>query len=549
MGVRGGMERHGGSGVSRAPTVPRYGISSPFKGHLSTKSNAAVDSSVPRSMLRSIKYGDQQRREKMRREVNRFERESSQSPSVSRPNSRERSDYTSPKKGFYEGPCNNIRGSPFSDPGQLYSTNSFISSPRQLEFLENNPELWKGASRRWPESSRIASRSQCEISDSSSVVSIPKSFSRFQDSQQKTYSRDLLDKHSEQFTNKHRPFTPRTLKTEAKSVLAQYRYYTAPRRRRKDEMTEAETQTEDISSFLDEVTASEKRESPWLREKDGDAGDAQLVNDSEDINQTDWHKLTTHHSFARVSSSNELKSPSPIMQKIKSEEEELVYLTFITDVTNEILALGLFSNRVLERVFERHFEENKLRLDEGKMCHLLDMLRKDLGCKVESNEKYNGNCNQFKAFVQDHSGTKKHPRNSHTLDTVGNGISQVQNVSYDYERIADCQLYDGILQETSEQTTDLDNLTGGLEDDQSGSSLDALNPRFNSSESDDDTEKTDKLKDLDELEQSFSEMVQVSKEEECSGPDNTAGSPAPADAGVAEAQSDRLQAICEIKVE
>ncbi|MEE6494285.1 hypothetical protein FKM82_017080 [Ascaphus truei] len=333
---------------------------------------AAVDSSVPRSMLRSIKYGDQQRREKMRREVNRFERESSQSPSVSRPNSRERSDYTSPKKGFYEGPCNNIRGSPFSDPGQLYSTNTFISSPRQLEFLENNPELWKGASRRWPESSRIASRRQCEISDSSSVVSIPKSFSRFQDSQQKTYSRDLLDKHSEQFTNKHRPFTPRTLKTEAKSVLAQYRYYTAPRRRRKDEMTEAETQTEDISSFLDEVTASEKRESPWLREKDGDAGDAQLVNDSEDKNQTDWHKLTTHHSFARVSSSNELKSPSPIMQKIKSEEEELVYLTFITDVTNEILALGLFSNRVLERVFERHFEENKLRLDEkvqyGVLC-------------------------------------------------------------------------------------------------------------------------------------------------------------------------------------
>ncbi|NWV23976.1 SPAT7 protein, partial [Origma solitaria] len=65
-------------------------------------------------------------------------------------------------------------------------------------------------------------------------------------------------------------------------------------------------------------------------------------------------------------------------------EEELLYLTFIEDVTNEILNLGLFSNRVLDQLFECHIEENKNRLDEAKMRQMLDMLKSDLGCGMDS---------------------------------------------------------------------------------------------------------------------------------------------------------------------
>ncbi|NXE88847.1 SPAT7 protein, partial [Menura novaehollandiae] len=65
-------------------------------------------------------------------------------------------------------------------------------------------------------------------------------------------------------------------------------------------------------------------------------------------------------------------------------EEELLYLTFIEDVTNEILSLGLFSNRVLDQLFECHIEENKNRLDEAKMRHMLDVLKADLGCGLDS---------------------------------------------------------------------------------------------------------------------------------------------------------------------
>ncbi|NXR16528.1 SPAT7 protein, partial [Cinclus mexicanus] len=65
-------------------------------------------------------------------------------------------------------------------------------------------------------------------------------------------------------------------------------------------------------------------------------------------------------------------------------EEELLYLTFIEDVTNEILRLGLFSNRVLDQLFESYIEENKNRLDEGKMRQMLDVLKSDLGCGQDS---------------------------------------------------------------------------------------------------------------------------------------------------------------------
>ncbi|NXG69792.1 SPAT7 protein, partial [Baryphthengus martii] len=65
-------------------------------------------------------------------------------------------------------------------------------------------------------------------------------------------------------------------------------------------------------------------------------------------------------------------------------EEELLYLAFIEDITNEILSLGLFSNRVLEQLFEYHIQENKTRLDESKMRHFLAVLKADLGCSPGS---------------------------------------------------------------------------------------------------------------------------------------------------------------------
>ncbi|EGV91904.1 Spermatogenesis-associated protein 7-like, partial [Cricetulus griseus] len=76
--------------------------------------------------------------------------------------------------------------------------------------------------------------------------------------------------------------------------------------------------------------------------------------------------------------------------KIYPDEEELLYLNFMENVTDEILKLGLFSNRFLERLFERHIKQNKHHLEEGKMRYLLHGLKVDLGCiSEEQPEKQN----------------------------------------------------------------------------------------------------------------------------------------------------------------
>uniref|UniRef100_A0A7N4P3F8 Spermatosis associated 7 n=1 Tax=Sarcophilus harrisii TaxID=9305 RepID=A0A7N4P3F8_SARHA len=117
-------------------------------------------------------------------------------------------------------------------------------------------------------------------------------------------------------------------------------------------------------------------------------------------NNLAWEKVkenVLHYPFSRASIPYYLQ-PSPV-KKIQSEEEELLYLSFIEDVTDEILKLGLFSNRVLERLFERHIEQNKHHLEEKKMRHMLHVLKVDLGCTPEGKpEKLNGTLNMSNLF-------------------------------------------------------------------------------------------------------------------------------------------------------
>ncbi|NXN11556.1 SPAT7 protein, partial [Indicator maculatus] len=92
-----------------------------------------------------------------------------------------------------------------------------------------------------------------------SFVSVSHS-QRCQGSNCKVHSGDLLDRHSEFFTDSRKPFTPRTLISGAKSFLSEYRYYTPARRKRKNHCklyAEAQTQT-DVISFPSSDKASEK---------------------------------------------------------------------------------------------------------------------------------------------------------------------------------------------------------------------------------------------------------------------------------------------------
>ncbi|XP_009577021.1 PREDICTED: spermatogenesis-associated protein 7, partial [Fulmarus glacialis] len=211
-----------------------------------------------------------------------------------------------------------------------------------------------------------------------SFVSINHS-QRCQGSNSKVCSRDLLDRHSEFFTDSQKPFTPRTLISDAKSFLSEYRYYTPARRKRKNhckQHVEAQTQT-DVISFPSEDKASERKvmtEQQKITLKAEDRRDT--------VDEPERGIAAFPYSFLRETSLYSQQSSA--RRTIEAEEEELLYLAFIEDVTNEILSLGLFSNRVLEQLFECHIQENKNRLDESKMRHLLDVLKADLGCSPGS---------------------------------------------------------------------------------------------------------------------------------------------------------------------
>ncbi|XP_057589343.1 spermatogenesis-associated protein 7 isoform X2 [Hippopotamus amphibius kiboko] len=393
-----------GSRRVRATSVlPRYGPPCLFKGHLSTKSNAAVDCSVPLSMSASIKYADQQRREKLKKELARCERELKLTKTAMQSNS----------KSNAKSLLNTLQkpsGEPQDEDGMLIEVNGFpsftrspvtsserlhLNLPKADKVLTNGTEKNSGSSL---SSMDYAASGPRKSSSRTCYGRGPRGTSpnsqRFQLVIAKAPSGDLLDKHSERFSNRHLPFTPRTLKSEAKSFLSQYRYYTPAKRKKDftDQRMEAETQTElssfksdfetvEIKNFADSETNIKQASSCMSYGTKGKITPLPLQG-----HEVPWEEAqdgALHCSSSRAVCQYFLQPPSG--RKIYSDEEELLYLSFIEDVTDEILKLGLFSNRFLERLFERHIKQNKHHLEEEKMRHLLRILKVDLGCMSREN--------------------------------------------------------------------------------------------------------------------------------------------------------------------
>ncbi|KAG7466197.1 hypothetical protein MATL_G00162240 [Megalops atlanticus] len=390
---------------ARKVNVPRYSLAGPFKGHMSFKSSpycpgssskltnqyliedhmvshykkvysakAVVDSTVPKSLLSSVKYADQQRRERLKKDVARYERRAASMRSLSqksnrsdtRPSSTEMDKSpTFMQRDETAYPC--LGSSMISTPRFTTSFHSkqIVYPSRTDNRSLSPPHQYRSTSEfsyRSPDSQRQQSVRSCMTSTSQD------GFKAFQDPAQKTYSGDLLQKHSHCFTE-NKPFTPRTLKTGSKSFLSQYRFYTPPRGKQKaTRLTHQDTYYGRGSSPEEELDLFQEmgNEREFSDEEPHNLNHSELhIKD----HKTRWKSSDRLHSSSRVSPEG---MKSPLMKKVTTEEEELLYLEFIADVTNDILSRGLYSNRVLERVFDRQIEMNKHRLDEDKMRHLLE---------------------------------------------------------------------------------------------------------------------------------------------------------------------------------
>nr|XP_026257271.1 spermatogenesis-associated protein 7 isoform X2 [Urocitellus parryii] len=443
----------GSQRVRATSVLPRYGPPPYlFKGHLSTKSNAfctdssslrlstlqlvknhmavhynkilsakaAVDCSIPISVTTSIKYADQQRREKLKKELARYEKEFKLTKAALQTNSKNNSKsfFNTISKPSGEPQDQNVlieemNGSPSFEQSLVPSSERLhLSLPKSDKSLMNGVEN----SRSSPSCIDYVASSPRKPCSGNMYGRRPRSTfpnsRRFQLVISKAPSRDLLDKHSELFSNnKQLPFTPRTLKTEAKSFLSQYRYYTPAKRKKNftEQRMEAETQTE-LSSFNSDFDIIETKNLTDSK-----------VNTKQASNYTTYS--TKEETTPLLLQGNDLRWHT-VKDGILQPSSQRTVCQYTMKLPSENKTYSKF----LERLFERHIEQNKQHLDEGKMRHLLHSLKIDLGCTSEDSSVQLKNVNMLN-FLR--------TVNSEQNELKNENVSVIQQENQQYRKALD----------------------------------------------------------------------------------------------------------------
>ncbi|XP_070590523.1 spermatogenesis-associated protein 7 homolog isoform X7 [Erythrolamprus reginae] len=202
--------------------IPNYSLMGHFRGHMSIKSSPAVDSSAPKSLNTSIKYRDQQKREKLIKAVEKFKKEVAlihstplcQSRGVSTRNHNWLPNHLNLVSRARSSPSRKEEQKPSKCSKKMYAS----LQPSILKPEDIQASLLSRTYRN--------ALQPCALSLSRSPGKL------YQSPKKKSTSGDLLDTHADWFTETKQPFTPKLLKTASKSFLSNYRYYNHPCRKK-----------------------------------------------------------------------------------------------------------------------------------------------------------------------------------------------------------------------------------------------------------------------------------------------------------------------------
>ncbi|XP_044147800.1 spermatogenesis-associated protein 7 homolog [Bufo gargarizans] len=326
--------------------IPKYSMTGPFKGHRSTKSSplfpgsscslssqfliqdhmsthyrklnsakAAVDTSAPRSLSSSIKYRDQQNRERLLRAVEKFKKELQEICSTFRYHSQSNfPEEDTVRYGHQKPPVNQTE-----KLLDVHKTRSQIYSPavtvrEVMGHIEKEP---------------------CDVNVRTSTNRSPPRKKPYKDPLKKTYSGDLLDKHPASFTSTNEPFKPRLLKKPSKSFVSNYKYYMAPRKKSLRRTSSGQVHLQDKRSLEKCSHTTESR-----AEKQGNMVE-------------------------------------------RTRKEDLKYLCFLENLTNDIIQRGCRSHSAMERVFQDHLHRKQPNIDNLKKKILVEELRDELERSVK----------------------------------------------------------------------------------------------------------------------------------------------------------------------
>ncbi|KAH1172669.1 spermatogenesis-associated protein 7 homolog isoform X2 [Mauremys mutica] len=384
---------------SQLAMVPKYSMMGPFRGHMSIKSSpfspgsssklstqyiiqdhmathyrkllsskAAVDSSVPKSLHTSIKYRDQQKKERLIKAVEKYKKELVRIVSSPKFNCRSVSmgqQKWPDKSRLYLAPRGKVcsmtqeeqhSSVPFKKPP------SRIPSP-VLTARETIRDIVQQSLSQTPvHRSNMLKLSTTPHSQAHLCAVVCSRKPTFQDPQKKTYSGDLLDKHSDWFTEKNQPFAPQILKTSRQSFLSKYRYYNPPHKMKS------------ISPGRPSLRSTGTY-SVRPRELCSSVEDAHLRSDAD---YSMRHPVKEHELWFMKP-----QTPHSLRSQFKEKEEELKYLQFLQEVTNDILIRSCYCKEAIEDIFQMHIRSRRHDLDEVKMRRLFQDLKDELNCTYQ----------------------------------------------------------------------------------------------------------------------------------------------------------------------
>ncbi|KAM9564936.1 spermatogenesis-associated protein 7 homolog isoform 2-T3 [Guaruba guarouba] len=298
-----------------------------YKKLMSAK--AAVDSSAPKSLHTSVKYKDQQKRDRLIQALEKYKKNLAHglpaSPLNSRivsPSQQKESCSLSETGHLYlmsgQNNCYKTKKvQPHSVSIQKLTSRTLIPAPTARKNIQNTAQY--ALSQIPVHSSRTDRSSVSPLLQSRMHLGSHNRKKAIQTSFNKTYSGDLLDKHSIYFTAKQQRFTPQILKTSNQSFLAKYRYYNPPPQKKSSSPGRPSLKSADINN-------EKKRDLHRVLE------DAHVRSHSVHFSQ----QLVENYELRIPDSEMPLSSGSQL------EETEEEYLHFLQDLTNDILIRSCF---------------------------------------------------------------------------------------------------------------------------------------------------------------------------------------------------------------
>ncbi|XP_063299904.1 spermatogenesis-associated protein 7 homolog [Pelobates fuscus] len=359
---------------SQTVTIPKYSLMGPFRGHMSIKSSpfmpgssstlssqyivqdhmathyrkllsakAAVDTSTPKTLFTSIKFKDQQKKEKLIKAVDKYKKEIQDIYSSSHHSGETFPEQWTPiNKEYLHSVLKENPGTKDGQSFQGWKTIKRSQSPAQIAretmFNIQRGDYHRGFSVLPSSGLRANYRPTSNIGEKKKT---------YHDPEKKTYSGDLLDKHAERFTSAKQPFKPRLLKKSSQSFLSNYKYYKPPGKKNSAKQPSPKS-----------VFESLKERHRYLEENNIQSENISRRLDSARMNPAD---------------------PSKLLQ----QEEDLKSLQFLQDLTSDILIRSCGSTRAMEHVFQEHLQRPHPDIDWIKK----KLLIRDLKDELEKNEK------------------------------------------------------------------------------------------------------------------------------------------------------------------